>query len=239
MSPKFVLLNLVLGGAAVLFALDLGHEFSGSRPLPLRPAPRPAASGAPKAEAPAQGDAAAARPDQRALYGVIASKNLFSPSRTEGGTGGAGGSAPASTPKPFLHGVVLDDGKSRAYLEEPLSKRIFAYAVGDTVGGGRLEAIRADRVIIGRPEGQVEVMLRDPSKPAAPSVPAGQPGAPGVPAPVLRGSPPLPGPTPVPVPAPSVQAGPAAPRFPQSIPPDFLRRPAPAAQPPGLPREGQ
>ena len=73
---------------------------------------------------------------------------------------------------------MIDGAKSRAYLEEPPAKRVFGYALGDTIAGGRLDSIRSDRVVIARPDGPVEVLLHDPSKPkpAAPAAPgpAGQ-----------------------------------------------------------------
>lgn len=59
----------------------------------------------------------------------------------------------------------MDGPKSRAYIEDALLKRTFSYGIGDTVGGGRVESITADRVVIGRGDGLVEVLLRDPSKP--------------------------------------------------------------------------
>jgi hypothetical protein len=92
----------------------------------------------------------------------------------------------------------MDGRTSRAYPEDPVAKRPFGYAIGDTVSGGRLQSISADRVVIARPEGLVEVLLQDPAKPgpalatsagapaprSAPTVngpPAAAP-APGVPA---------------------------------------------------------
>ena len=99
----------------------------------------------------------------------------FSASRSET----AAGPVAAAGPKPVLHGVVLDGPKSRAYLEDPLVKRTFGYAVGDTLGGGRVESIAADRVVIGRGDGSVEVLLRDPSKPRpTPPAPGPAGGAP-------------------------------------------------------------
>ena len=47
------------------------------------------------------------------------------------------------------------------------SGRVFSYGAGDSVGGGRLERIADDRVTIRRPEGAMEIMLRDSSKPAS------------------------------------------------------------------------
>ncbi len=87
--------------------------------------------------------------------------------------------------KPVLHGVMLDGDKSRAYLEEPPAKRVFGYAVGDAVAGGRLDSIRPDRVVIARPEGPVEVLLHDPSKP--------KPVAPAAVSPAAQRVPPEPG----------------------------------------------
>lgn len=250
MSRRLLLLNLVLAAAAAVFTLELVRELSTGRPLPDRPAPRVAP---PAALAPAAGTAdSAARPDQRPLYNVIAAKSLFSPSRTEAPATLA--SAAAAAPKPFLHGVVLDDGRSRAYLEDPTTKKVFGYAIGDQVSGGTIETIRADSVVIARPDGKLEVLLRDPSKPKppAPAVAAGTPGAPrGQPAaagqnPFLGliptqppASPATPAPTPAtppslpphvltPAPTPGAQTTPTpAARLFQQLAPDFFRRPPP------------
>src|SRR5207244_4056052 len=90
-----------------------------------------------------------------------------------------------------LHGIVIESSRSRAFLEDPSVKRVAGYVVGDPVAGGTLQRITNDRVIIARPEGLIEVLLQDPTKPrptlAAPSVapvPAGAPpvlGQPGAP----------------------------------------------------------
>ena len=119
----------------------------------------------------------------------------------------------AAGPKPVLHGVVMDGPKSRAYLEDPLLKRTFGYAVGDTVGGGRVESIAADRVVIGRGEGLLEVLLHDPSKPR-PAPTAAGPAGPGVPAV------PAPGAAAQSAPAPATPAAPAA----AARPPEPARR---------------
>ncbi len=234
MSPRFVLVNAVMLGVAGLFAFEVYRAVSRPRAVPPAPVSRAAqpatseASGATRTEG--------VRQDQRPAYSVIATKNLFSPSRseTQASTGPAG--APPAA-RPLLHGVVLNDGKSRAYLEDPASKKVFGYAVGDQVGGGRLEVIRDDRVVIVRPEGPIEVMLRDPAKPrpapAPPSPGAPRPGAGAsgpqivrpTPAPGVSGAPLLPGPSAI---SPRSEAQPTAPRTLQSPPPDFLRRRAPA-----------
>src|SRR2546425_9292640 len=97
---------------------------------------------------------------------------------------------PRSTLFPYTtlfrsQGVVLRDTNPIAYLEDPLTKRVAGYRIGDTIAGGRVEAITADHVLISRPDGIMDVRLRDPSKPrpappAQPAVP-GQPPVPGVP----------------------------------------------------------
>ena len=169
MSAPLRMLNIALVLVGCLLAAALTRELVAAHPLPSPPVPR-----ATRAVATAPPPSASA-PPSTAGYGVIATKNLFSASRSET----AAGPVAAAGPKPVLHGVVLDGPKSRAYLEDPLVKRTFGYAVGDTLGGGRVESIAADRVVIGRGDGSVEVLLRDPSKPRpTPPAPGPAGGAP-------------------------------------------------------------
>jgi hypothetical protein len=157
------MLNIALALVGCLLAAALARELVAAHPLPPPPAPR-----ATRAVATAPPPSASA-PPSTAGYGVIATKNLFSASRSEA----PAGPVAAAGPKPVLHGVVVDGPKSRAYLEDPAVKRTFGYAVGDSLGGGRVESIAVDRVVIGRGDGSVEVLLRDPSKPRpAPTAPA-------------------------------------------------------------------
>ncbi len=228
-SPsRLGLLNVTLLGAAACFAFGMTRELAASHPLPGLPA-RQAASASPAGTADVSSLGVSARRDERALFSSIADKNIFRPSRsnTSAIADGPGG-------KPFLHGVVVNDRKSRAYLEDPASKKIFGYAVGDSVGGGRLDAIKADRVVILRSEGPMEVLLRDPSKPQpTATVTASATGAAILtPLPALQPIPSAGPPSgPLPVPAAGAAGSPAPPRPLQSIPPDFLRRPRVAPQP--------
>jgi hypothetical protein len=173
MSARLHILNISLGLVACLLAAGLVRELLAAHPLPPPPAPR-------AARPLAAGGAAATSmaPPSAAGYGVIVAKNLFSPSRTEA----PAGPVVAGGPKPVLHGVVMDGPKSRAYLEDPLLKRAFGYVVGDTVGGGRIESIAVDRVVIARADGLLEVLLHDPSKPRPASTAAAPLPAVAVPA---------------------------------------------------------
>jgi len=200
-SRRFLVLNVLLGALGCLFAAGLIRELGAGRTLPSNPAPRAGQS------APEAGATAAGEPVPIGAYQTIAIKNLFSPARSE-----TLATVAAPGPKPVLHGVMLDGPKSRAYLEEPPARRVFGYAVGDTIAGGRLDSIGPDRVVITRPEGPVEVLLHDPSKPrpVAPAAasPPGQrtppePGAAGPPAPRVLSEPARPaGPGAVPTPTP-------------------------------------
>lgn len=145
---------MALGLVGCLLAAALVRELVAAHPLPPPPAPR---AGRPVPTAPAPVTA----PPAAVADSVIATKNLFSPSRSEAPAGPAG----TAGPKPVLHGVVMDGPRSRAYLEDSRAKRTFGYAIGDPVGGGRVESIAPDRVVIGRADGLVEVFLHDPSKP--------------------------------------------------------------------------
>ncbi len=155
---RWLLLDLVLACLVCVAGVGLVREVVEGRSLPPaqdlpEPGPRAATEVANAARAPAGGPAE---------YGVIGARNLFAASRGE-----AAVIAPALEGglKSVLHGIVIDGERSRAYLDDPVAKRVFGYAVGDAVAGGRLERILDDRVIIRRPEGVVEVLLQDPSKP--------------------------------------------------------------------------
>ena len=166
-----------------------------------RPSPgRRQAAPAPENTAPES-----AAQDPLTAYNVIVAKYLFSPSRTEGAPEVAKPVVPLP-PKPILLGVVVDGPSSRAYLEDPSTKRVFGYQVGDSVAGGKLDKIAGDRIQISRSDGVMDVLLSDPAKPRPPApVPAGAP--PGAPAgappgrvispppgtpPVVPGRPPIP-----------------------------------------------
>lgn len=126
------------------------------RPLPPEPALPVAIRPAPPEPGPPQ-------PREPGRYELVAMRNLFSATRSEAVTPAAPPPPPA--PKPLLHGVLFDDGRSRAFLEDPLTKKVFGYTEGDTVAGGRIEKIRPDRVVIVRPEGRLEVSIHDAGRP--------------------------------------------------------------------------
>jgi hypothetical protein len=188
-----LLANVVLAAVAVFFAFSLVKDLSRSRSLPPPPAPRRAAAPA-TTEEPTDATAATER---LATYNVIVAKHLFNPSRSEGGSAQATPAAPPP-PKPVLLGVVVDGPQSRAYLEDPTTKRVFGYRIGDSVAGGRLDKISDDKVVIVRSDGAVEVMLRDPSKPKpvspqpAAATPPTTPGARAETPPVTGARPPVP-----------------------------------------------
>ena len=160
MSRRLVWFNFGLGVLALIFAAALGRELTHSRPLPGPPQIRPAT------RAPVQPDAAAV--EETGATGnasageVIASGNLFNPSRSS-----TGAAAEATGPRPLLYGVVSGEGaNSRAYVEDPVTKVVRGYQIGDTVAGWRLDQIREDRVVIaGAERGTLEVLLREPGKP--------------------------------------------------------------------------
>jgi len=184
MSRRLVLLNIPVAALGLVFGVLLTRELLSSRPLPPPPAAR--ASQHP----PALGEAAAhdqGSGSDLGTYAVIATRNLFNPSRSEI----SGVVAAAQAGKPILHGVVLDGQRSRAYIEDPLAKGVFGYTVGDTVGQGQIKTISADRIMIAGPEGTFELLLHDPTKPKpAPPAAVGAPQAPRAPgAPANPGAP--------------------------------------------------
>ena len=232
MPRRLLVLNVALGLVSLFFAVGIVRALLVKHPLPKPTVLRAVAPTPPVAPATASDAKAEA-------YAAIAAQNLFNPGRNEMGSSTA---ATASVVKPILHGIVIEGGKSRAFLEDPSIRRVGGYSIGDSVGGGQIQKIADDRVVIARPEGIVEVLLQDPSKPrpvapgpAGPAVTVpGQP-VPGQPVPGQ----PVPGqavPGQVPVPAaPLVQAPPSGPV--QVAPP-----PAPGAPPakqPAIPTQNR
>lgn len=217
MPRRLVLLNAALVAVALVSVGYVIRELGAPAPVPARrqtpPAPAATTPGPPAPEAPGAG------------YTIVASRNLFSPTRTEAPVTQTA-AAPA-VPKPNLYGIILRDGAPVAYLEDPTTKRVAGYRLGDAVAGGTVKQIGSDHVVLNRPEGDINVRLRDPSKPRPVAPPPTQPGAAAPPTPVVPGMPPA-------VPQPTQGLTPPTPQTPQvlprrPLPPNLLRRLPPSA----------
>jgi hypothetical protein len=179
-SKRFFVMNLVLAGVTMFFAGSLVRSFAHTRSLPSPPAPR----NAPATLSAEQGTPPPVAGESLAGYNVIVVKHLFNPSRSENTAPAVAAPAPPPPPKPVLMGVVVDGPQSRAYLKEMTTERVLSYGIGDTVSGGRLDKITDDMIVIVRPDGPMEVLLRDPTKPKPPPLPI------AVTAPPAAGTPP-------------------------------------------------
>jgi hypothetical protein len=171
MPKKLLLINAILIAIAAGSVVFIARQLMVPMPMPQAGKARPPAG---EGERPAD----AGRPPASA-YLTVVSKNLFSPTRTEAPVS-ATASAIANLPKPNLFGIVLREGAPIAYLEDPTTKRVSGYRIGDAVAGGTVQAISADSVSIQRPDGKMDVRLRDPGKPrpaVQPATAAGTPGA--------------------------------------------------------------
>jgi len=204
MPRRLIVLNVVLGLASLALTVGIVRALFVKRPIPLAltvrsvtPAPPP--------------PAATSAPQNPAEYAIVTDQNLFNPARSEKA------SVAVAVVKPILHGIVIEGTRSRAFLEDPTMKRVAAYSVGDAVSGGTLQKIADDRVVIARPEGLVEVLLQDPSKPKP--VPVAAAGPPVTAAP--RAAPPegIPSGPAVTVPPPPGGAVPPAQTAPVQVPP--------------------
>ncbi|MFQ5520317.1 MAG: type II secretion system protein N [Candidatus Methylomirabilia bacterium] len=157
MSKRLLALNVLLAAASVALAVHLVRVLSAPRPLPAPTVSAVAPSGPSIKDGPAP-----SRPGLGA-YEVVVRQNLFDPSRSDELVAPVASAAPKA--RLFLYGVVINGTVRLAYLQDPVTKRILGYRIGDTVAGGKLAEIRDDRVIIKRPEGPLEIKLKDPSKP--------------------------------------------------------------------------
>jgi hypothetical protein len=79
--------------------------------------------------------------------------------------------APRAPATPLLFGIIYVDDAWIAYIEDPATRVVGRYRVGDSVGGRTIDAIEDERVVLRGPEGTVEVRLSD-EKPGAPKRPA-------------------------------------------------------------------
>ena len=220
MSRRLIVLNLALALVALVAVAYVVHELRAPAPTP-RAARRPAPTAAPAV--------AAAPADERTppgAYGVVVARNLFSPTRSETPAPPAGAQAPVA--KPNLYGILLGDTNPVAYLEDPVTKRVAGYRLGDSVAGGTLKQIAADYVVLNRPDGDINVRLRDASKPRPAAVVPGQPGA-VAPPPVaaVPGAPPRPAITPPMMPVPQQPVPSITTPLPPGAPPLLPRRPLP------------
>ena len=209
MPRKLLAADVVLLVACVLFVALMMRTARTSWPAPEPARPRPPAAN------PAPTPPAAEPTPAGAAYPTIAARNLFSPTRSEAPP--APVTPVVTIPKPNLYGVVVREGASVAYLEDPLTKRVAGYREGDAIAGGTVQTISSDRVILARPDGAVDVRLHDPSKPRpAPPAPTPAAGAqrptPGVP-PGAQAGPPA---------APPTAESPGGGR--RALPPNLLRR---------------
>jgi hypothetical protein len=240
MSRGLLFLNAVLLAVAASTAVLTVRELRQPMAVPTPPRAKPAVDAAPKGNEP--------EPPKPAPggYAAVASRNLFSPTRSEVPVVAAPVKPVQVLPKPNLFGVVVREGSPIAYLEDPTTKRVAGYHLGDAVAGGTVKTIDADHVVLDRPDGLIDVRLRDPARPR-PAAAVGQvPGQPGLPQPgapttgiVQPGVPPqpqgiqqVPGLQPQP-PAPGVQPpGPGVqPPVPAPQPPQAIQQPPQIPQP--------
>ena len=124
MPKRLVLLNAALVAVAAVCALYVARQLLSQTPLPL--------PGRPSAPAPSAAPAPPPRPEAGA-YGVVASRNLFSPTRSDTQVVARDGGMAVPVVKPILHGVVLREDAPVAYLEDPSIKRVAGYRVGDSI----------------------------------------------------------------------------------------------------------
>jgi hypothetical protein len=185
MPKRLILVNGVLAIILTLSAVYIVRQFMSPMPLPAMPRNRPAPAG------PEIPRASTDRPPAVA-YSVVTARNLFSPTRTETPPAPVVAGPVVPLVKPNLFGVVLREGAPIAYLEDPTTKRVAGYRVGDAIIGGTVKTINADAVVIARPEGQVDIRLHEPTRPRAAGGGPQLPGAP-TPGPAAQPSAPLPG----------------------------------------------
>lgn len=69
------------------------------------------------------------------------------------------------SPLPVLEGVVLKGELAIAYFEDPVTKRVKGYRVGESIAGATVQAITADRVVLAHAGGLVTARLGQTTRP--------------------------------------------------------------------------
>ena len=117
------------------------------------------------------------RIEQRAEGLLVTLRTPGSPSATATPPGSAQpaptapGSGPPRVPASLLlYGVIHGEGGWLAYIEDPKSRTVTAYRIGDSIDGKTVETIEDERVILRGPEGAIEIRLSD-EKPGVPKRP--------------------------------------------------------------------
>ena len=60
-----------------------------------------------------------------------------------------------------LHGTIVSNGASIAYIADPGTNQVRRYVVGDRIGGGLVQAIEDRRVVLKMPQGEIELKLEE------------------------------------------------------------------------------
>jgi hypothetical protein len=154
-ARRWLTMNVLLAALSIGFAGQLMREMTVPResPAPARPSP---------ALRHTDETASTSTVGRSPAYSVVASRNLFSPTRTD--TQNSDAAATIGSPPLNLVGVALAGERSLAFLEDPGTKHVHSYRVGDTVAGGIIRTIEATRIVLERSHQQLDVPLHDPSR---------------------------------------------------------------------------
>ena len=157
MSRALLVVNGVLAGVCLVCLALIVAAWTAPRPRPAAmPSDGSTLSGAPPSRP------ALRTPDRDASVQGIANRNLFSPSRSETASRDA---KAAPLARPNLYGVVIGDENSIAYLQDPVSKRVFGHRVGDAIAGAVVTAISADGVVLSSRNGTITIGMQHLSPP--------------------------------------------------------------------------
>ena len=160
MSAPLLALNFFMAGLSIFFFITIVHTPSAPDSRTSSRTGRAfAVTASPKRDVAAPGSPLGG------AYDVIATRNLFDPNRSDAKNLAAIVETLPPAAALVLYGVVISEETRLAYLEDPATKRIVGYKIGDKLAGGQVQRIEPDRVVIMRAGGLIEVRLHDPNRP--------------------------------------------------------------------------
>jgi len=155
-SKPVLALHMLLMAISILACIRIGHALIG---LDVQPGTRVAQ---PVVAQPLSDARIPRRPGSTGGYDVIATRTLFDPNRAQPATSATVARSTLPAPTLVLVGVAISDDSRVAFVQDPSTNRIAGYKLGDTLAGGQVELIEADRVLIARTDGPIEVRLHQP-----------------------------------------------------------------------------
>jgi type II secretory pathway component PulC len=154
MFRNYLVLNVVLFVVACFLGAELYGTLNHRMKIPMEP-PAPAERGT------AEQNETGAKSVRMKSFDIIASANLFNPSRTSGKEETKVTVTPPPKDQPKLFGTIITGDKRTAILEVPSTRERKTFGLNESVGGYVISEIAENKVVLSWNGEKVTVQLRE------------------------------------------------------------------------------